>query len=158
VGAVMGTPAYMAPEQADCRYDLVDVRTDVYGLGAILYEILTGAGPFAGKDSAGVLDRVRHASPPRPRDVVGSTPPALEAVCLRALARRREDRYPSAQALAHDVQRVLADEPVAAYRDPLTVRLTRWGRRHRTAVAAAAALLLTATVALAAGLVVVKAE
>jgi serine/threonine protein kinase/predicted negative regulator of RcsB-dependent stress response len=155
---VLGTPAYMAPEQADCRHDLIDTRTDVYGLGAILYQILTGSAPFAGRATDAVLDRVRHEPPPRPRDLVGTTPPALEAVCLKALAKRREDRYPSAQALAQEVQRFLADEPVTAYRDPPTVRLTRWGRRHRTTVTAAAALLLTATVALAVGLVAVKAE
>jgi serine/threonine protein kinase/predicted negative regulator of RcsB-dependent stress response len=154
---VLGTPAYMAPEQADCRHDLIDVRTDVYGLGAILYQTLTGSAPFAGGATDAVLDRVRHEPPPRPRELVG-TPPALEAICLKALAKRREDRYPSAQALAQEVQRFLADEPVTAYRDPPTVRLTRWGRRHRTTVTAAAALLLTATVALAVGLVAVKAE
>jgi tetratricopeptide (TPR) repeat protein len=158
VGNVLGTPAYMAPEQAEGRHGLTDARTDVYGLGAILYDVLTGAAPFAGKDTARVLDRVRHDPPPRPRDVAGETPPALEAVCLKALAKRPEDRYSSAQELAQEVQRFLADEPVTAYRDALPARLGRWGRRHRAAVTAAAALLLTATAALAAGLVAVNAE
>jgi serine/threonine-protein kinase len=158
LGQVLGTPAYMAPEQAEGRHDVTDARTDVHGLGAILYQMLAGAAPFAGKDTARVLDRVRHQPPPRPRDVVGETPPALEAVCLKALAKRPEQRYPSATALAQDVQRFLADEPVTAYRDPFGVRLVRWGRCHRAAVAAGAALLLTVTAALAVGLVAVNAE
>jgi tetratricopeptide (TPR) repeat protein len=157
-GNVLGTPAYMAPEQADGQHDLMDARTDVYGLGAILYQVLTGTAPFTGKDSARVLERVRHDLPRRPRAVVRETAPALEAVCLKALAKRREDRCPSAQALAQEVQRFLADAPVTAYRDPMTVRLMRWGRRHRTAVTAGAALLLTAVVALAVGLVAVNKE
>jgi serine/threonine-protein kinase len=158
VGAVLGTPAYMSPEQAEGRHDLIDVRTDVHGLGAILYQVLTGTAPFGGRETARVLDRVRHHPPPRPRTLAAATPPAMEAICLKALARRREDRYPTAEALAEDVRRFLADEPVTAFHDPLTVRLARWGRRHRAAVAAAAALLLTATVALAVGLVAVRAE
>jgi len=157
-GAVLGTPAYMAPEQAEGRLDLLDGRSDVYGLGAILYQLLTGTAPFTGDDTAAVLNQVRHDPPRRPRELVAGTPPALEAVCLKALAKRREERYPSAKALAAEVQRLLADEPVTAYRDPLTVRLTRWGRRHRTAVTTAAALVLTATVGLAVGLWLVNAE
>jgi hypothetical protein len=145
----------MAPEQADGRLDLLDDRTDVYGLGAILYHLLTGAPPFSGADTPEVLDRVRHEAPPA---MAREAPRALEAVCRKALAKRREDRYPSAQALAAEVRRWLADEPVSAYRDPLTVRLTRWARRRRTAVTTAAALLLTAMLALVIGLVVVKAE
>jgi tetratricopeptide (TPR) repeat protein len=157
-GELLGTPAYMAPEQADGRLDLLDARTDVYGLGAILYHLLTGTPPFDGQDTPEVLERVLHGVPRRPRELVADTPPALEAVCLRALARRREERYPTALALAAEVQHWLADEPVTAYREPPAVRLARWGRQHRTAVTAAAALLLTATLALAVGLVVVNAE
>jgi serine/threonine protein kinase/tetratricopeptide (TPR) repeat protein len=157
-GSVLGTPAYMAPEQAEGRLDLMDARMDVYGLGAILYHLLTGNAPFTGQDTPEVLDQVRHNPPQRPREVVGDTPLALEAVCLKALAKKREDRYPSAKALVEELRRWLADEPVSAYRDPLTVRLTRWGRRHRTAVTTAAVLLLTMTMALVVGLVVVNAE
>jgi serine/threonine protein kinase len=156
-GAVLGTPHYMAPEQADGRPDLMDARTDVYGLGAVLYHLLTGEPPFDGEDTPRVLDRVRHDPPRRPRELAAEAPRPLEAVCLKALAKRREDRYPSARTLAEEVQRFLADEPVSAYRDPLTVRLTRWGRRHRTLVTAGTALLLTATAALAVGLLAVNA-
>jgi serine/threonine protein kinase/tetratricopeptide (TPR) repeat protein len=157
-GAILGTPQYMAPEQAGGRLDLIDARTDVYGLGAILYHLLTGEPPFGGRDTPEVLGKVLGDPPRRPRELVGDTPRVLEAVCLKALAKKREDRYPSARALAEEVQRWLADQPVTAYRDPLTVRLTRWARRHRTAVTTAAALLLTAALALGVGLVAVNAE
>ena len=141
-GRALGTPAYMAPEQAAGRLDLVDRRSDVYGLGAILYEILTGRPPFDGTKTADVLRKVIEEEPPRPRAVVPATSPALEAVCLKAMAKKQADRYASAAELADDVRRWLADEPVAAYPEPWTVRAGRWAKRHRTAVAAAAALLV----------------
>src|SRR5262249_41544096 len=80
-------------------------------------------------------------------------PAALEAVCLKAMARKAEDRYRSPRALADDLEHWLADEPVSAYREPLRTRLARWGRRHRALVASAAGLLVAAVVALSAGLV-----
>jgi serine/threonine protein kinase len=143
-GGALGTPAYMAPEQADGRPDRMDARTDVYGLGAVLYHLLTGAAPFAGRDTPEILDRVRNDPPRPPREVVGDTPQALEAVCLKALAKRREQRYPSARALAQEVQNWLADEPVSCYREPLRVRAGRWARRHPALVAGTAAALLVA--------------
>jgi WD40 repeat protein/serine/threonine protein kinase len=147
-GQVIGTPAYMAPEQAAGNPGEIDCRTDVYGLGAILYEILTGRPPFTGADAAEVLRQARHGTPPCPRDVSGGVPPALEAVCLRALARRPAERYASAAELARDVQHWLGDEPVTAYREPPAMRLRRWARRHQPIVAGVAALVLTAAVAL----------
>src|SRR5207253_3002588 len=77
-GAVLGTPPYMAPEQADGRLDLIDAHTDVYGLGAILYEILSGGAPFPGKVAADMLNRVRHNPPRPPRELVRDAPAALE--------------------------------------------------------------------------------
>src|SRR5262245_18888749 len=115
-GQVLGTPAYMAPEQAEGRLDLLDARTDVYGLGAILYEVLTGKSPFSGEQTDEVLRRVIHAPPEPPRALVPQTPRPLQAVCLKALAKRPADRYATAKGLAADVQHWLADEPVAAYR------------------------------------------
>jgi serine/threonine-protein kinase len=143
-GQVLGTPAYMAPEQAEGRLDRLGPATDVYGLGAILYEILTGQPPFTGSDTEPVLDRVIHSAPVRPRRVVPATPPALEAACLKALAKNPAGRYASAKDLAADLQHWLADEPVSAYRDPLTVRAVRWARRHRTLVTGVAAAGLVA--------------
>jgi serine/threonine-protein kinase len=153
---VLGTPAYMAPEQAQGWVDLMDPRSDMYGLGAVLYELLTGEPPFGGADTPEVLKRVVQEPPVPPRQRVASTPPALQAVCLKALAKGREGRYGSAGELAHEVEHFLADEPVVAYREPVRVRLGRWARHHRPLVAAGLALLLTATVALAVSTALVR--
>jgi WD40 repeat protein/serine/threonine protein kinase len=142
-GQILGTPAYMAPEQAAGRRDLIDQRTDVYGLGAILYEICTGRPPFTGADTLEVLRLAREATPPRPEQVCTDVAPALAAVCMRALARDPVDRYPSAAELARDVQRWLADEPTMAYPESVLERLHRWSRRHKPVVAGLAALLVT---------------
>jgi tRNA A-37 threonylcarbamoyl transferase component Bud32 len=147
-GQALGTPAYMAPEQAEGRLDLIDRRTDIYGLGAILFEILTGRAPHRGPGTAELLRRIAQGPTPLARSAEPSAPPALEAVCARAMARAPADRYDSAAALAEDVQRWLADEPVSAYREPLRVRLGRKLRRYRSVVAGAAVVLLSvATVA-----------
>ncbi len=147
-GQVLGTPAYMAPEQAEGRLDRLSVATDVYGLGAILYEILTGRPPFSGPETSGVLRQVVHENPPRPRSIAADTPPALEAVCVQALAKNPRDRYPSAKELVGDVERWLADEPVSSYREPFLTRAARWVRRHRTAVGVAATALVVAVAGL----------
>jgi len=157
-GLVMGTPAYMPPEQAEGRHDLHDQRTDVYALGAILYEILTGVIPFHAPNTEALLEKVCREPPPRPRARKPGVPPPLEAICLKALAKRREDRYPSALALADDVQHWRADEPVSCYAEPLLVRVGRWARKHKPVVATAAAVLFTTTVGLAVGLYFVNAE
>jgi serine/threonine-protein kinase len=156
VGQLLGTPAYMAPEQAAGRTDLLDRRTDVYGLGAILYEILTGQPPFTGGDLTRLLVRVLEEEPTPPRRLNPAAPRPLEAVCLKALAKRPERRYPSAEELGRDVQRWLADEPVRAYREPWHVRLGRAARRHKTLVTGLGALLLTAVVALALSTVLIN--
>jgi serine/threonine-protein kinase len=155
-GQVVGTPAFMSPEQAAGDWHHVGPTGDVYSLGAILYTLLTGRVPFTGGTAEEVLRQVRAGRLPRPRQVSGAVPAALEAVCKRAMALGPEDRYPTARALADDVERWLADEPVTAYREPSWARLARWGRRHRPVVVGAAALLLTAVVALAIGIVAVN--
>jgi serine/threonine protein kinase len=153
-GQVLGTPAYMAPEQAEGRLDLLGPATDVYALGAVLYEVLTSQAPFAGPNDE-VLRRVAREQPERPRLRVPATPQGLEAVCLKALAKKPGERYALAGELAKEVERWLADEPVGAYRDPALVRAARWARKHRTPVATAAASLLVALAALSVGLAVV---
>jgi serine/threonine-protein kinase len=129
-GQVLGTPPYMAPEQAEGRVDRVGEWSDVYGLGAVLYELLTGRPPFTGPDAAAVLAQVVAAPPVPPRARVARTPRGLEAVCLKALAKDPAGRYATAKDLAQDIRRWLADEPVSALRDPLVVRLRRWERRY----------------------------
>ncbi|HVS37855.1 MAG TPA: PAS domain S-box protein [Gemmataceae bacterium] len=103
-GEALGTPAYMAPEQAAGQLDKIDRRTDVYGLGAILYEILTGVPPVSGSGTEEVLRRVQEEGPVPPRQLWPDAPPALEALCLRALAKRPEDRPAAAADLAREVQ------------------------------------------------------
>jgi serine/threonine-protein kinase len=144
LGRAMGTPAYMSPEQAAGRWDAVGLASDVYSLGATLYQLLTGQAPFAG--DPGILERVQRGDFPRPRAVKPAVPPALEAVCLKAMARQPEGRYAGALELAAEVEHWLADEPVTAYREPLPARLRRWARRHRSTVAATAAALVVMAV------------
>jgi serine/threonine-protein kinase len=156
-GQVLGTPAYMAPEQARGRLDEIEPRTDVYSLGAVLYEILTGQPPFSGDDSLQVLARVVGEPPVPPRTLLPTVPRALEAVSLKALAKHPEERYASARELAQEVQQWLADEPVQAYPEPWTVRARRWLGRHRTLAASTAAALLAATLILAAATGLLKA-
>jgi serine/threonine-protein kinase len=151
VGRVVGTPAYMAPEQAQGREDLIDPQTDVYGLGSILFEILTGRPPRQEDNVVQTLWQALMAPTPHARAVDRTVPPSLDAICARAMARERSARYAHVSDLADDVQRFLADEPVSVYRAPWLQRLARWGRRHRTAAAAIAAavggVLLASTVA-----------
>ena len=117
-GATLGTPAYMAPEQAAGRLDLIDARTDIYGLGAILFEILTDQPPFFGGEITELLNRIIAGETPRARQVAApdrdassrrpnhapSVPSALDAICAKAMAKRRSDRYSKATELARDVQ------------------------------------------------------
>ncbi|MFI5454747.1 MAG: protein kinase [Isosphaerales bacterium] len=157
-GQLLGTPAYMAPEQAQKRHDLVDQRTDVYGLGAILYEILTGRPPFIGPKTAEIIRKVCQEAATPPRQIVAEIAPSLEAVCLKALRKLPAERYASAAELAQEVQRWLADLPVQAYSEPWTSRARRWARRHKTLVSTAGGLLVTATIALAISTVLVSRE
>jgi serine/threonine-protein kinase len=147
LGNAMGTPAYMAPEQAAGRWDVVGPASDVYGLGATLYHLLTGRPPFEGTNIREVLARVQRGVLTPPRQMRREVPPALDAICHKALALEPAERYATAQALAADVEHWLADEAVTAYREPWPARAGRWARRHPAVVAAAAALLLTASVA-----------
>jgi serine/threonine protein kinase len=148
MGMTLGTPAFMPPEQAAGRLDLLDPRSDVYSLGATLYCLLTGRPPFMDKDVRAVLGRVERGEFPRPRQVKSTVPPALEAICLKAMALRPQQRYGSVAALGRDVVRWLDDAPVSAWPEPWSVRTRRWLRRHRTLVTATVAALLVALVSL----------
>jgi tetratricopeptide (TPR) repeat protein len=150
-----GTPAYAAPEQWRGDPKVLGAWTDVYGLGATLFEILASKAPFTGP-SPTIREDVEIGN--LHREMKPWAPPALRAICRKALAVKPGDRYATAAAFADDIDRFLADEPVAAWPDPWWVRLWRFVKRHRTAVAAAGALLATTTVALAIGNVLVARE
>ncbi len=157
-GSVLGTPQFMSPEQAEGRLDELGPTTDVYALGATLYQVLTGQPSMTGSNIGDLLRRVLQGDITPPRKLKRDIPKDLEAVCLKAMARQPEDRYRSAKALADDVERWLADEPVTAMREPTLDRLRRWGRRHKTVVTTASALVLAGLLALAAFATVLRAK
>jgi serine/threonine-protein kinase len=154
-GSALGTPAYMSPEQAGGNLDQLGPRSDVYSLGATLYCLLTGSPPLEG-EVADVLRAAQQGKFPPPRQRDPKVDRSLETICLRAMARKPEDRYSSARALAEDGERWIADEPVSARREPISARLARWSRRHRTGVAALGLSLATAVVLLAISTVLVS--
>jgi serine/threonine protein kinase len=147
-GIALGTPAYMSPEQAGGELDRLGPRSDVYSLGATLYALLTGRSPFEGDDVREVLGRVQRGDFAPPRAIAPGIDPALEAVCLKAMAREPADRYATSRALAEDLEWWMADEPVSAWREPLSARARRWARRHRTGATSAAAALLAGLIGL----------
>lgn len=119
-GAIMGTPSYMAPEQAAGRTKFCGPSVDVYALGVILFECLTGRAPFKADDVFALLEKIRHESPPRVRDFAPNVPRDLDQIALKCLAKDPQDRYPSAGTLAGDLRRHLAGErPLAAARSSL---------------------------------------
>jgi serine/threonine protein kinase/tetratricopeptide (TPR) repeat protein len=152
-GSALGTPAYMSPEQAEGQLERLGPQSDVYSLGATLHCLLTGQPPFAG-DAADVIRAVQRGEFRPPRQLDPSIDPALEAICLKAMAHRPEDRYPSCRALADDLDRWMADEPVTDWREPLARRARRWARRNRTAVTSAAVAMVAVVVGLSAVLAV----
>jgi eukaryotic-like serine/threonine-protein kinase len=133
-GAVIGTPPYMAPEQAGGGDTGVTTAVDVYSLGVVLYELITGAMPFASEDLA-LLRRV-DAEPVRPREIAPTVPRALEAICLKCLERHPSARYRTAEELADDLERFLRGDPVAARPARVVDRLWRLVQRHLLAVGA----------------------
>ena len=144
-GSALGTPQYMSPEQAAGRLDLLSPASDVYSLGATLYCLLTGRAAFEDRETHVVLQKVQRGDFPPPRQVKRGVAPALEAICLKAMALRPEDRYPSPRDLAEDIEHWLADESVSAYPEGWGRRLARWARHHRTWTQAGAAALLVVT-------------
>jgi serine/threonine protein kinase len=148
MGSAVGTPAYMSPEQAAGRWDVIGAASDVYNLGAVLYAILTGRPPLEGDNWPELQQKIQRGDFPRPRTVKPTVPRALEAVCLRAMAMKPEERYPSARELASEIELWLADEPVGAYPEPVSDRMWRWARRRRESMAAYVASGLIAVVVL----------
>jgi tetratricopeptide (TPR) repeat protein len=147
-GAVLGTPSYMAPEQAVGDSRAIGPPSDIYALGAILYVLLTGQPPFRGQSSLEILAQVREAEPEPPSRLQPTVPRDLEVICLKCLEKEPGRRYASAEALAEELHRFLAGEPITARPVGLPRRLLKWVKR-RPAVAGLVAVSVLAAVALA---------
>ena len=142
-GSVMGTPSYMAPEQTLGTRHAIGSGVDIYALGAILYEALTGRPPFSGATGLETLDLVRTQPPVPPCRLNPKVPAALESVCLKCLRKEPARRYPTARALADDLQRFLDGKPVLARPVGPVVRSILWCRRQPALAGLIAALVLT---------------
>jgi tetratricopeptide (TPR) repeat protein len=147
-GDLVGTVRYMSPEQAQSGGKPVDHRTDVYALGATLYELLTLQPAFPGDDRRELLRRILLEEPRRPRRVNAAVPADLEAVVLKAMEKVPAERYGSAQELADDLRRFLADEPVRARHPSMWRSAAKWAMRHAAMVAIAAAAVAVVAVTL----------
>ena len=142
-GSIVGTPGYMAPEQAEGRREAITTAVDVHALGAILFELLTGRPPFRAESMLETLRMIREQEPERPRTLNRRIGADVETIILKCLEKAPGRRYHSAQALADDLERWLADLPIRARRTPLPYRAIKWARRRP----AAAGLVLMGTVA-----------
>jgi predicted Ser/Thr protein kinase len=129
-GAVLGTPSYMSPEQAAGKVREVGTPADVYALGAVLYDLLTGAPPFRAESVAGTIQQVLTADLVPPRELNPSIPRDLEVICRKCLERDPARRYSTAQALADDLQRYIAGEPITARPPSVGTALRSWARQH----------------------------
>jgi serine/threonine protein kinase/Flp pilus assembly protein TadD len=145
-GDLVGTLRYMSPEQARARGGIVDHRTDVYSLGATLYELLTLEPVFAGQDRQELLRQIALEEPRPPRRLNRAIPAELETIVLKALEKDPHDRYATARELAEDLRRFLEDRPIRARRPSWGKVVAKWARRHRAVVWAAAAVLLVTAV------------
>ena len=143
-GQVLGTPSYMSPEQAAAQHAIIGPPTDIYALGAILYELVTGRPPFRSENVGEILRQVQHDEPVRPRLLNPKLPRDLETICLKCLEKEPRRRYGSAQLLADDLGRYLRGEPIVARPARAWERGIKWVRRHPTA----AGLVFVSTVAI----------
>jgi serine/threonine-protein kinase len=157
-GSRVGTPSFMSPEQAAGDLDQLGPASDVYSLGATLYNVLTGRPPFIATDLSKTLAAVIKGDFPAPRNIKPSIARPLDAIVRKAMALKPADRYSSAKALGAEIEHWMADEPVSAYRDPWLERLGRFARHHKTAVAASAALLVATVLGLSAGSIALERE
>ena len=157
-GEVPGTLRYMSPEQALGNRRVLDHRTDIYSLGATLYELLTLHPPHDCNDRIELFQKISQADPPPPRRLNPSLPLDLETILLKALERDPLKRYQTAQELSADLRRHLDDEPILARRPTLWELVARWSRRHRHLLALAAGIALLSIIGLAAGILLIARE
>lgn len=141
-GAIMGTPSYMAPEQAAGRTHMIGPATDIWALGGILYKMLTGRPPFEADTSLDTLDLVRKHDPVPPSRLQPKVPRDLDTICFKCLEKQPIKRYASAEALADDLRRFLNGEPILARPTPMAERAVKWAKRRPVA-----ALLIAVSVA-----------
>lgn len=156
-GRVVGTPAYMSPEQARGEFESINRRSDVYSLGATLYHLITGNVPFTNGSLDELLDRVKSGDLPPAHDANPDVEKALSAIAAKAMRLQPAARYDSVSQLLDDVQKFRADQPVSAYRDPLVARAARWIRKNPTAAATATLIVLFGLLAATAGIWVTSA-
>ncbi|MHC4472536.1 MAG: tetratricopeptide repeat protein [Planctomycetota bacterium] len=157
-GDIVGTVRYMSPEQALAKRVPIDHRTDIYSLGVTLYEFLTLETAYPGDDPRRVIQDLAFKEPTSARRVNPAVPTELETILIKAMAKRADDRYATAEELAADLQRFLEDRPIQARRPGVLKRAEKWARRHRPAVVAAAAVLLLMVAGLVLGAVLLARE
>jgi serine/threonine protein kinase len=157
-GDLMGTLRYMSPEQLLAERGLVDQRTDVYSLGATLYEVLTLVPVFSAENRVELLNQIAKNDPATPRRLDRGIPEELETIVLKCLEKEPADRYATAQHLADDLRRFLEHQPIAARQPWLAERLRKWTRRHQTLVFAASVALFLSTAILAGSTIWVMSE
>ena len=152
-GTLIGTPAYMSPEQSRGEWNAVGPASDIYSLGTTLYVMLTGRAPFAGRNIAELKEKLQRGDFLPPHSVQPNVARPLESICMKAMALDPKDRYSTALAMAEDLDRWLADESVSSHRESWLEESCRWMRRHRSAMTSVAASGLVALVGLAGFLV-----
>ena len=145
-GTIIGTPAYMAPEQAAGKPREVTQQSDVYSLGAILYEMICGQPTFNADNPLDTLVQVLEAEPQKPSQIKPEIPHALELICLKCLEKDPERRYGTASELADDLERFLTGEPVSAHETGVMIQLRRWARREPAFVSQMLSVLCAATI------------